>query len=80
METDAKPEPKYATDAVIRAHEDHDDAIYGTAWSTHSAWIYASLSGSGKVVFYQVPSADKYKILLCNFTINFIILSNEIKK
>jgi hypothetical protein len=45
-------------------HEDHDDSVAAVAWSAHDAWVYASLSYPGKVVVCQVPSAEKYKILL----------------
>jgi WD40 repeat protein len=59
-----KAEPKLAADTAIRTHEDHDDSVYAVAWSVHNAWVYASLSYTGKVVVCQVPPAEKYKILL----------------
>lgn len=59
-----KNEPKLAPDICIRGHEDHDDSVCGVAWSAHTAWVYASLSHSGKLVVSQVPSHEKYKILL----------------
>lgn len=59
-----KAEPKLAADVCIKSHEDHDDSIAGVAWSAHTAWVFASLSHTGKLVISQVPSAEKYKILL----------------
>jgi WD40 repeat protein len=59
-----RPEPKLAADAAIRVHEDHDETVTGVSWSAHDAWVYASLSYTGKVVVAPVPSAEKYKILL----------------
>jgi hypothetical protein len=59
-----RPEPKLAADAAIRMHEDHTDTIVGVTWSSFNAWVYASLSYTGKMVVSQVPSAEKYKILL----------------
>jgi hypothetical protein len=58
-------EPKLAPDAAIRVHgDDHDDSVYAAAWSVSNAWVYASVSHSGKVVVAQVPSAEKYRVLL----------------
>lgn len=59
-----RSEPKMAADAAIRAHEEHEDSVYSVAWSAASAWVYASLSYQGRVTVAQVPSAEKYKILL----------------
>ncbi len=59
-----RPEAKLAADAAIRVHEEHDDSVVGLAWSPFNAWVYASLSYTGRVVVAQVPSAEKYKILL----------------
>ena len=60
-----KVEPKLAPDAAIRLHDDdHDDSVVAAAWSAHNAWVYASLSYGGRVVVAQVPSAEKYRVLL----------------
>ena len=59
-----KVEPKMAADVCIRSHDDHDTSVAAVAWSTYSAWVYASLSYDGKFVIAQVPSTEKYKILL----------------
>lgn len=59
-----RSEPKMASDAAIRAHEEHEDSVYSVAWSAASAWVYASLSYQGRLTVAQVPSAEKYKILL----------------
>lgn len=57
-------EPKLAADSAIKVHDDHEDTITGIAWSVYNAWVYASLSYTGKFIVAQVPSAEKYKILL----------------
>lgn len=58
-------EPKLAPDSAVRAHEgDHDDSVVAATWSAHNAWVYASLSYSGRLVISQVPSAEKYRVLL----------------
>jgi hypothetical protein len=60
-----KVEPKQAPDAAIRTHDDdHDDSVVAAAWSPHNAWVYASLSYGGRLVVAQVPSAEKYRVLL----------------
>jgi WD40 repeat protein len=60
-----RAEPKLAADAAIRVHDvDHEDSVVGVAWSARTAWVYASLSYTGRLAVAQVPSAEKYKILL----------------
>lgn len=53
-----------AKDANIRTYDDHEDSIYAVAWSACDAWVFASMSYDGRVVFNNVPSTEKYKILL----------------
>lgn len=53
-----------APDVKVRTMDQHEDSVYSVAWSVADAWIYASLSYDGRVVVDQVPSAEKYKILL----------------
>ena len=45
-------------------HADHEDSVTAAAWSVAGAWVYASVSFTGKVAFAQVPSAEKYRVLL----------------
>ena len=60
-----KAEPKLAPDAAIRTHDDdHEDSLTAAVWSAHNAWVYASLSYAGRLVVAQVPSAEKYRVLL----------------
>jgi WD40 repeat protein len=59
-----KAEPKLAPDTAIRSHEEHEDSVYAACWSASTAWVYASLSYQGRLLVAQVPSADKYRILL----------------
>lgn len=59
-----QPEPRLAPDQAIRVHTDHEDSVTATAWSVCGAWVYASVSFTGRVAVAQVPSAEKYRILL----------------
>jgi hypothetical protein len=63
-ESRKRAEPKMAADAAVRVLDEHEDTVVGVAWSSASAWVYASLSYTGKLLVAQVPSAEKYKILL----------------
>lgn len=47
----------------VKRHE-HSESIYSSCWGVADPWVYASLSYDGKVVVNQVPSKEKYKILL----------------
>lgn len=40
------------------------DSVYSVAWSTASAWVFASISYQGNVIVNLVPVAEKYRILL----------------
>eukprot|EP00941_MAST-03F_sp_MAST-3F-sp1_P001635 g1635.t1 len=55
---------KTAADCLINSFDEHEDSIYSTAWSACEPWVYASLSFDGRVVVGDVPSEEKYKILL----------------
>lgn len=59
-----RSEPKLAADIAIRVQNDHNDSITALTWSARTAWVYASMSSDGKIVISQVPSAEKYKVLL----------------
>ena len=51
-------------DGLVKTFEDHEQSVFGAAWSAADAWIFASLSLDGKAVINHVPPAEKYKILL----------------
>eukprot|EP01035_Chromulina_nebulosa_P019304 gene19304-25165_t len=51
-------------DVKVRTIDQHEDSVYGIAWSPSDAWIYATLSFDGRIVLNHVPSTEKYKILL----------------
>jgi WD40 repeat protein len=53
-----------AQDSLIKTFSDHEDSLNAVAWSSHDAWIFASLSYDGRVVVNHVPPAEKYRILL----------------
>ena len=55
---------KDVADAAIRTFDEHEDSVYGLAWSLCDAWVFSSLSYDGRVVINHVPSTEKYKILL----------------
>jgi hypothetical protein len=49
-------------DGLIASFNEHEDSVYSVAWG--DAWVFGSLSYDGKFVVNQVPSAEKYSILL----------------
>lgn len=51
-------------DVKVRVIDQHEDSVYGVAWSPADAWMYCSLSYDGTVILNHVPSTEKYKILL----------------
>ena len=63
-EDDAGGSSGEAADIKVRALDTHEDSIYSAAWSAADAWVFVSLSYDGRVVLNQVPSQEKYKILL----------------
>jgi WD40 repeat protein len=44
--------------------EEHEDSVYGLAWSAADPWLLASMSYDGRVVVSAVPKGLKYKILI----------------
>lgn len=52
------------TDQLIGTLSDHEESVYALEWSACDAWVFASMSYDGRLVISQVPSAEKYKILL----------------
>lgn len=52
------------TDRLIKNYADHGDSVCGLSWSANHAWCFASLSRDGRVSVTQVPSSEKYRILL----------------
>ena len=51
-------------DLKVKCMDQHEDSVYSVAWSASEAWMYASLSVDGRVILNQIPSSEKYKILL----------------
>lgn len=49
-----------------RAHtfDDHEDSVYGLAWSHADPWLFASMSYDGRLMVNRVPKNVKYKILI----------------
>ena len=56
--------PDQVLDRLIHKFDDHEESVYGLEWSACDAWVFASLSHDGRVVFNRVPQSEKYKILL----------------
>jgi len=52
------------SDGLVKTFEEHEQSVFGAAWSAADAWIFATLSLDGKAVINHVPPAEKYKILL----------------
>ncbi|KAF0699462.1 Aste57867_9969 [Aphanomyces stellatus] len=51
-------------DAKIKSFEEHEDSVYSVAWGSVDSWVFVSVSYDGRVVLNQVPSTEKYRILL----------------
>lgn len=53
-------------DSCIRtfAEGHHEEAVYSLAWSASDAWVFASVDFLGNIAINNVPSTEKYKILL----------------
>ena len=55
---------KSVADTLVKRYEEHEDSVYKVDWSYASAWVFASLSFSGRVSISHVPPPEMYKILL----------------
>lgn len=51
-------------DEKAHTYDDHEDSVYGLAWSCVEPFVFASVSYDGRVVVNKVPSTVKYKILI----------------
>lgn len=52
-----------AKDCLLRTIDEHEESVYGAAWSRKSPWIYATVSYDGKVLIHTVPQSEKDRIL-----------------
>ncbi|GJJ71362.1 EARP and GARP complex-interacting protein 1 [Entomortierella parvispora] len=52
------------TDGLVHAFDQHEDSVYQVAWSSVDPWIFMSLSYDGRAVMNQVPSEEKFKIIM----------------
>lgn len=48
----------------MQTYDEHEDSVYGCAWSAHDPWVFASMSYDGRLVVNKVPKSTKYKILI----------------
>lgn len=51
-------------DGKAHTFDEHEDSVYGLAWSAVDPWLFASLSYDGRVVLNVVPKNIKYKVLI----------------
>jgi WD40 repeat protein len=51
-------------DGRVQTYDEHEDSVYGCAWSAHDPWVFASMSYDGRLVVNKVPKSTKYKILI----------------
>ena len=51
-------------DIKVKSNDMHEESIYALSWSVAEPWMYCSLSYDGRIILHQVPSSEKYKILL----------------
>eukprot|EP00808_Paulinella_micropora_P008209 g23107.t1 len=51
-------------DRLLQKFDEHEQSVYGVAWSWFMAWVFVSVSWDGQVIINHVPPAEKYKILL----------------
>eukprot|EP00798_Chlamydomonas_sp_ICE-L_P004935 gene4935-34706_t len=51
-------------DGKAHTFDEHEDSVYGLAWSAIDPWLFASLSYDGRVVINKVPKNVKYKVII----------------
>lgn len=51
-------------DGKVFTFDDHEDSVYGLAWSHFDPWLLASLSYDGRFAVNKVPKTIKYKLLI----------------
>jgi WD40 repeat protein len=51
-------------DGKAHSYDEHEDSVYGLAWSAADPWLFASMSYDGRLVVNKVPKNIKYKILI----------------
>ncbi len=44
--------------------EDHEDSVYGAAWSVSDPFVFATLSIDGRLVVQRVSNSVKYQVIL----------------
>ncbi|CAO3567901.1 unnamed protein product [Mortierella alpina] len=57
-------EQEAPTDGLVQAFDQHEDSVYQVAWSSVDPWLFLSLSYDGRAVMNQVPSEEKFKIIM----------------
>jgi WD40 repeat protein len=51
-------------DGRAAVYDDHEDSVYGLAWSAADPWLFGSMSHDGRVTLHRVPKGIKYKVLI----------------
>ncbi|GBG74226.1 hypothetical protein CBR_g17938 [Chara braunii] len=54
--------PRGPLDGIAQAYTEHEDSVYGIAWSAKDPWVFASLSYDGRVVVDVVPVQIRKKL------------------
>eukprot|EP00850_Spirogloea_muscicola_P012452 SM000080S22967 [mRNA] locus=s80:449851:453302:+ [translate_table: standard] len=54
--------PRGPLDGLAQVFNEHEDSVYGIAWSATEPWTFASLSYDGRVVVDTVPSTIRRKV------------------
>eukprot|EP00271_Cylindrocystis_brebissonii_P021124 TRINITY_DN7393_c0_g1_i3.p1 TRINITY_DN7393_c0_g1~~TRINITY_DN7393_c0_g1_i3.p1 ORF type:complete len:379 (-),score=29.98 TRINITY_DN7393_c0_g1_i3:372-1508(-) len=50
-------------DQPVQSYTEHEDSVYGIAWSLREPWVFASLSYDGRVMVNKVPKAIRNQVL-----------------
>eukprot|EP00898_Chlorokybus_atmophyticus_P004627 jgi/Chlat1/5165/Chrsp33S05033 len=51
-------------DRLAHTYDEHEESVYGLAWSSADPFMFASMSYDGRVVVSTVPNNEKHKIVL----------------
>ncbi|MDP2439754.1 MAG: WD40 repeat domain-containing protein [archaeon] len=57
--------PKDKKDGLIHEYQDHEESVYGLAWtcSESDAWVFGSISYDGRIAFNSVSQATQWGVL-----------------
>lgn len=55
-------------DIKVKAIDQHEDSVYGVAWSACDAWMFCSLSYEGRLVSCHVHKANILRTILTEYS------------